>query len=99
MPIPPLNFIEARDAVQRVRDAFGCSGEEAVQFLCDRWIEGALVPRFLGPDPSDDVKRDTGLIDWFSGAIVRTFRLQRRTIRYPGQRPEYDEHIDRYPFR
>ena len=98
MPIPPLNFVEPRDAVRRVRDEFGCTGEEAVQFLCDRWIEGALVPRFLGANPPDTIKHDTSLIEWFSGAIVRTLNLQHRAIMEPGERPEFTVHTERYPF-
>lgn len=99
MPIPPLNFVEAREAVQRVREAFGCTEEEAVRFLCDGWIDGALLPRFLGSIPPDDLRYDTGRIDWFSGAIVKTVHLPRRVSRYPGDRPEYSTHTDRYPFK
>jgi hypothetical protein len=98
MPTPPLNFIEPRDAVQRVRDAFVCTREEAIEFLCDNWIEGGLVPRFLGPTPPDAIRHDTSLIDWFSGAVVKTLHLQRRTVRKPGQHPEHTVHTDRYRF-
>ena len=107
MPIPPLSFVDSRDAIALVREEFGCTGEEAVRFLCDKWIEGTIVPCFLGSNPPANIERATSKIDWFSdaivdsfsGAIVRTSRLQRRATMWPGQRPEYDTYTERYAFK
>lgn len=68
MLIPPLKFIEPRDAAQRVLEHFGCTGDEAVQFLCDRWISGKINPRFMGGEPPGGA--DPAMADWFAGAIV-----------------------------
>jgi hypothetical protein len=78
MPAPPLFFLDPREAVQRVREAFECTGEEAVRFLLDAWIAGTIVPRFLGPTPPAGY--DPRDADWFSGEIVIRSRLQTSTI-------------------
>lgn len=85
MPIPPLSFIEPRDEVQRVRDAFACTGDEAVAFLGDAWLAGTLVPQFVGSPPPAGY--NPAEADWFSGEIVIRTRQQTSAIPIGGYDP------------
>lgn len=99
MPIPPLNFIEPRDAIRLLRDAFGCSGEEAAQFLCDRWISGEITPHFIAGEPPAGV--DPHIADWFAGEVRLPEKwLPRRAISEPGDDPEWQRIPGRsFPFK
>ena len=99
MPIPPLNFIEPREAIRLVRDAFGCSGEEAAQFLCDRWIGGEIIPRFIAGEPPGGA--DPTIADWLAGAIILPDKwLPRRAVSEPGDDPEWQRIPGRsFPFK
>lgn len=99
MPILPLNLVEPRDAVQRVRAEFGCRGDQAVKFLCDGWISGELMPRFIaGEQPGG---ADPSMADWFAGAIILPDKwLPRRAISEPGDDPEWQRVPGRsFPFK
>ena len=85
MPTPPLLFLEPRDAVQRVCNAFACTDDEAVAFLRDAWFAGTISPRFVGPPPPAGY--DPTKADWFSGEIVIRTRQQTSTIPIGGYKP------------
>lgn len=85
MPIPPLLFLEPRDAVQRVCNALACTEGEAVAFLRDAWFAGTIVLRFVGPPPPAGY--DLTEADWFSGEIVIRTPQQTSTIPIGGYDP------------
>ena len=98
MPMPPLNLIEPRDAVQQVCEVLGCTGEDAVQFLCDAWLNGEIMPRFISGGPPGGA--DPRIADWFAGAVIlRDKWLPRRAIDEPGDDPEWQRIPGRsFPF-
>jgi hypothetical protein len=67
--LPPLNFIKPSDAVQRVRDRFECTEQEAVEFIRDKWRADPTILRWDGDGPPHgDI--DFSKIDWVAGAMV-----------------------------
>jgi hypothetical protein len=85
--MPPLIFIEPREAVQLVRAALGCSSDNAVAFQCDWWFAGEITPRFTSGTPPAGV--DPRMADWFAGAIVLPGKvLPRRASNGPDDDPE-----------
>jgi hypothetical protein len=98
--MPRLNLIEPREAVQRVREALGCTAEEAVRFLSDRWLSGEVEPIFIGDKPPGG-RSDPTMADWFAGAIATPDKwLPRRAISEPGEDPEWQRIPGRsFPFR
>jgi hypothetical protein len=98
MATPPLNHIEPREAVQRVREYFGCTGDGAVRFLRDRWLSREIMPRFIRGEPPSGA--DPDLVDWFAGAVVLPDKwLPRRAISEPGDDPEWQRVPGRrFPF-
>ena len=84
--------------MQRAREYFGCTGDEAVRFLRDRWLSSEVNPRFTRGEPPGGA--DPDLVDWFAGAVVLPDKwLPRRAISEPGDDPEWQRISGRsFPF-
>jgi hypothetical protein len=96
--MPPLVFIEPKEAVRLVRTVFGCSGDAAEAFLRDRWLAGELAPRFTRGTPPAGT--DPRMADWFAGAVFLPDKVyQRRAMSEPGDDPEW-QHVggQSFPF-